>query len=287
MNARMTWEQAVLHFRNIANEQVVRQCYFHENVSDAAQDFLNSREFKATIAKLGITRFEGLKVLDLGAGNGIASYAFAKLGAKVTAVEPDKSLIVGTGAIHQLNESLSPSSQIKTVSTFGEALPFPDSEFDVVYARQVLHHAHDLDKLVKETHRVLKPGGSLLTIRDHVVDNCSDLDVFLENHLLHKYYGGEHAFSLHEYREAFSKANMKIIEEIEPLASIINYFPSTTQQIAMRIRGLLKSHWNPIKYYYTKLLSPQKIVQKYGREASKYLTDPGRLYSFICSKPNS
>lgn len=43
-------------------------------------------------------------------------------------------------------------------------LPFPDSCFDVIYSSHVLEHfkPRQLDQLLSELHRVLKPGGKML-----------------------------------------------------------------------------------------------------------------------------
>ena len=42
-------------------------------------------------------------------------------------------------------------------------LPFSDEQFEVVIANHVLHLVNDLDRAIKEIHRVLKPGGILYT----------------------------------------------------------------------------------------------------------------------------
>ena len=41
----------------------------------------------------------------------------------------------------------------------GEALPFPDSMFNIVFCCDVLEHVQDLAKVISEISRVLKPGG--------------------------------------------------------------------------------------------------------------------------------
>lgn len=70
--------------------------------------------------------------------------------------------------------------------------------FDVVFARQAMHHAYHLESFILAAYRVLNNKGILITIRDHVVETPKEKEIFLANHPLHKFYGGENAFSLLE-----------------------------------------------------------------------------------------
>ena len=45
------------------------------------------------------------------------------------------------------------------VSGIGELLPIKQKTFGLVYCRQVLHHANDLQTMMEEISRVLIPGG--------------------------------------------------------------------------------------------------------------------------------
>ena len=80
-----------------------------------------------------------------------------------------------------------------------------------------MHHAQDLNKFIKESARVLKRGGHLFTIRDHVIFNESDKEWFFQNHPLHKFYGGENAYTAEEYRNAFQQAGLVIFKRIQIL----------------------------------------------------------------------
>lgn len=55
-------------------------------------------------------------------------------------------------------------------------LPFEDSRFDLVTNNQVLEHVEDLDLVLREIHRVLKPGGTVLSL-------FPSRDVFREGHI--------------------------------------------------------------------------------------------------------
>ncbi len=112
----------------------------------------------------------------------------------VTAVEPDPSLTVGAGAVRKLKEHYE-LKNLEDYENFAEDINFKSNYFDIVYIRQAMHHANNLNKFIKECVRVLKPNGLLLTIRDHVIYDEKDKNWFLEYHPLHKIYEGENAFT--------------------------------------------------------------------------------------------
>jgi ubiquinone/menaquinone biosynthesis C-methylase UbiE len=160
----MTWEEAVLWLRGQENaHEVVLQNFFDDPILSAAERYHASSEWRAVRALLPNSKGNAL---DVGAGRGISSYALAKEGWKVTALEPDISGVVGTGAIRQLiRQSL---LDIEIVNEAGETLSFPADHFDLVYCRAVLHHARDIRQLCREIHRVLRPGGYFVATREHV-----------------------------------------------------------------------------------------------------------------------
>jgi SAM-dependent methyltransferase len=47
-------------------------------------------------------------------------------------------------------------------SDLEEPFPFPDSHFDVVHSNQVIEHMRDTDHFMRESRRVLAPGGTLV-----------------------------------------------------------------------------------------------------------------------------
>jgi SAM-dependent methyltransferase len=59
-------------------------------------------------------------------------------------------------------------SRVRTVSAFGEALPFADNSFDLVLCDNVVDHAESPARIVSEMARVLVPGGLLyFTVNVH------------------------------------------------------------------------------------------------------------------------
>ena len=85
--------------------------------------------------------------------------------------------------------------------------PLKDESIDVVYARQVLHHADDLCSLVEECGRVLRKGGMFLACREHVVNDEKQLGTFLSTHPLHALLNNENAFSVQTYLAAIDAVN--------------------------------------------------------------------------------
>jgi len=196
----MNWEETIEHIRKTPSyAALVQDAYLGADLKGNVERFRNSQEYKATLAELkkAVGHKKDIHILDIGAGNGISTISFALDGYKVTASEPDPSETIGAGAIRKLIE-IYQLSNVEVIEEFGEALPFGDNTFDVVYGRQVMHHAYDLTQFAVDLYRVLKKEGVLITIRDHVVENASEKEAFLKRHPLQKYYGGENAFSVAE-----------------------------------------------------------------------------------------
>jgi 2-polyprenyl-3-methyl-5-hydroxy-6-metoxy-1,4-benzoquinol methylase len=280
----MSWEQAVQWLREQPDQQVlVRACYFDDPLVEAAERFWQSAEWKAIAALLPSP---GGKALDLGAGRGISSYAMARDGWQVTALEPDPSQLVGAGAIRSLAEQS--GQQIDVVSEYSEKLPFADNSFDIVNCRQVLHHARDLTQTCREIFRVLKPEGVMVATREHVISKPADLQAFLESHSLHKFYGGENAFYLEQYLSAMRSAGLQVQRAMAPLDSPINYFPMTTEQCfthctrpaaALMGRTMTNLLFSP-RHWVGKALMKTLVSALNRRDQT-----PGRLYSFVAVKP--
>jgi SAM-dependent methyltransferase len=280
MNATkfQTWEEAVSWLISQPEQQeIVEACYYDIPLKSAADRYWQSTEWQAIRAFFPVAQG---KALDIGEGNGIASYALAKDGWQVAALEPDSSNLVGVGAIRQLANDCNLS--IDVVQEFGEQLPFPDAHFEVVLARQVLHHARDLPQLCREIYRVLKSGGVFIAARDHVISTKADLPKFLDSHPLHKLYGGEHAYLRSEYVAAIESANLKVKQVLDPFDSPINYCPYTPDMLKQKLATQLSSL--PAAGIVTSILLNQAIFPYTLKLLSKIDRRPGRVVSFVCYK---
>lgn len=275
----VSWEDAVTWLvQQPEHRELVQQCYFDRPVSQAVRRYAASAEWQAILPWLPNPVGQAF---DLGAGNGIVSYALAKEGWHVTALEPDPSEFVGAGAIRELasQENLN----IQVVEEFGESIPFPSNTFDLAMARQVIHHAKNLNQMYAELSRILKPGGRLIAFRDHIVDSEAGLEEFRRSHPLHKLYGGENAFSLAEYKQAIRLAGLKIDKELHQFESVINFAPKSKAEICRAICEPVRIPF--LKKYFASLLASPLLFAPMMKLSSKLFRRPGRLVSFVCSKP--
>ena len=151
-----------------------------------------------------------------------------------------------------------------------------------------MHHANNLDQFIKECVRVLKPNGLLLTIRDHVIYDEEDKQRFLEVHPLHKYYGGENAFTASEYKHAITKAGATLIKELKFFDSIINYAPLTAEaieDIKKEKTNYLKKRLKSKLGFLANIPFIIELVKKIkGINTLEEKNFPGRMYSFIARK---
>jgi len=161
---------------------------------------------------------------------------------------------------------------IQVVQDWGESLPFEDGSFDLVLGRQVLHHARDLPALCREIARVLRPGGTFLATREHVISRRGDIAAFRAAHPTHFLHGTEHAYLLSEYLTAIRSAGIELTAILNPLQSDINLYPETRSSIK---RILAKRLLWPFPE-----MIPDALVVWLGG----LLRTPGRVYSFVGRK---
>jgi SAM-dependent methyltransferase len=275
-----SWEDAVRQLLDDpSSAQLVLDCYYESPLEVAARRYADSQEWHALAALL--PRPPG-RVLDVGAGRGIASYALAQMGWKVTALEPDPSDLVGAGAIRVLaRRSALP---IEVVEESGECVPVPDGSFDLVFARQALHHARSLVQLCSEVARTLRPGGVLIAAREHVISRAADLPAFLAAHPLHRLYGGENAFTLREYVGAIEGAGLRVCRVFGSFDSPINFAPHTEESLCSEIAARVSSG-SAGRSVVRSLLSKPLVLRAVLRVMSRVDRRPGRLVTFLCEKP--
>ena len=103
-----------------------------------------------------------LRVLEVGCGTGILSLGIAPHAGEVVGVDLSPEMIA-------LAQEKAQNGRFQNL-TFREGdayeLPFDDSSFDVVLLTNLLHVVAEPSRVLKEAHRVLRPGGVLATVTD-------------------------------------------------------------------------------------------------------------------------
>lgn len=97
----------------------------------------------------------GKDVLDLGCAGGFMAEALVERGAQVTGIDPAAQAIEAARA-----RAAQMGQDIRYDVGVGEELPYADASFDAVVCVDVLEHVTDLDQVMREVARVLRPGGT-------------------------------------------------------------------------------------------------------------------------------
>ena len=111
-------------------------------------------EYPLQLAREIVSRLDievGSLVLDMGCGRGEMAEAFKALGMQVVGVD-------------QASPTIANYSFDFHKSDLEKGLNLESSQFDVVFSKSVLEHFYYPEKLLVEAHRVLKPGGKVVSM---------------------------------------------------------------------------------------------------------------------------
>lgn len=100
------------------------------------------------------------RVLDLACGTGDIALLASAAGANVTALDITPRMI----ALARDKIGAAGARPMRFLVADMAAIPLPDACVDVVTTGYGLRNVPDLDRAIAETHRVLKPGGRLLSL---------------------------------------------------------------------------------------------------------------------------
>ncbi len=114
-------------------------------------------EHRYISSRLG--ELEGKKILEVGAGLAELSVAFALRGAHVVASDLSHGMLTAAGSLARGHDVT-----LFRVQAMGEFLPFANGSFDVVILANVLHHVEDCGAVLREVQRVLKEGGTMVSM---------------------------------------------------------------------------------------------------------------------------
>ncbi len=100
---------------------------------------------------------EGLTIADIGCGGGLLCEPMARLGAKVTGLDPAQESIEAA-RIHALAQGL----DINYRADRAETLTQEGKRFDAVFALEVVEHVPDVPEFTKVAASLVRPGGLML-----------------------------------------------------------------------------------------------------------------------------
>ena len=115
-------------------------------------------------------------VLDVATGGGHTGLYFAELGHDVTLADLAQPMLDRAA-----NSATERGLRITTRQHSAEQLPYPDASFDLVTCRVAAHHFSSPPDFVRETARVLRPGGALLLIDRASDENHAEAEAWMES----------------------------------------------------------------------------------------------------------
>jgi len=116
------------------------------------------------LALQGLTIHPETKVLDLCCGSGQATQILVQFSQNVTGLDASPL---------SLKRAQQNVTQAQYVEAFAENMPFPDACFDLVHTSTALHEMEpsQLQQILKEVYRVLKPEGIFTLVDFHAPNN--------------------------------------------------------------------------------------------------------------------
>jgi ubiquinone/menaquinone biosynthesis C-methylase UbiE len=160
--------------------------------------------------------FRGQRLLEVGCGIGTDLVRFATGGARVTGIDLAQTAIDLARKNFELNGLAAEELRVAN----GEALPFADNCFDVVYGHGVIQYTANAARLIAECHRVLKPGGTGIFMVYNRVSWLNAMSKVMKVALEHEDAPVLKKYSIAEFRELLKPfAEVRVVPERFPVKS--------------------------------------------------------------------
>jgi 2-polyprenyl-6-hydroxyphenyl methylase/3-demethylubiquinone-9 3-methyltransferase len=101
-------------------------------------------EVTQIVRRARLSGWGSIKFLDIACGDGLTADALTRLGADVSAIDLTNKRFVGSCKFQEMDAG---------------AMRFADESFDVAYTFDAFEHFSNPDAVLREAHRILKPGG--------------------------------------------------------------------------------------------------------------------------------
>lgn len=107
---------------------------------------------------------QGRRVVELGCGMGHSAVAMALAGARVTGIDPDETQL---DHARELADEHEVSIELRGADDLADLAFMPAEAADVVLAVHSLAAVDHADRVIRQAHRLLRPGGSLVVSMPH------------------------------------------------------------------------------------------------------------------------
>lgn len=128
--------------------------------SAGRRPFVPGRSWAAWARALSWLVPPGMRVLDLGCGDGALTLEIARFGGQVTGVDESAALVARATALAAKRHV----RNVRFVRGDVESLDFDAASFDLVVVSQTLHSLDDPEKALREAARVLAPGARIIVL---------------------------------------------------------------------------------------------------------------------------
>jgi SAM-dependent methyltransferase len=143
----------------------------------------NVEDVRAAVEPLNLR--PGSRVLDVATGAGHTGLFLASLGHEVILAD------IAVPMLERAREAAARRDlKVQTRQHPAEQFPYADGSFDLVTCRVAAHHFSSPENFVRETARVLRPGGRFLLIDGSVADDQPEAEEWL--HAVEKYRDSSH-----------------------------------------------------------------------------------------------
>jgi SAM-dependent methyltransferase len=168
------------------------------------------------------SRHQNKKLLEVGCVAVIHLVRLARVGADVTCIDlAERSIDLARQ--YFAYEGLEANLQVMD----GEAMNFPDDSFDLVYGHGVLQYTADAAGMIREIHRVLKPGGEAILMVYNKYSWLNALSKLMKVELEHEDAPVLRKYSMGEFK--------RLLRPFETVRLVPERFPVTS-----RLHGGLK-----------------------------------------------
>jgi ubiquinone/menaquinone biosynthesis C-methylase UbiE len=160
--------------------------------------------------------FTGQRLIEVGCGIGTDLVRFARGGARVTGIDLAQTAIDLARKNFEMNGVTAEELRVGN----GEALPYGDAVFDAVYGHGVVQYTANAPQLIRECHRVLKPGGTAIFMVYNRVSWLNALSKVMKVALEHEDAPVLKKYSIAEFRDLLKPfAETRIVPERFPVKS--------------------------------------------------------------------